>query len=206
MFHDIKWIFFDMGSTLIDDSEADLRRIREMLAGTDITEEEYNKKRLEMIEQGYRGDRALIESLGLPRIPWSNEGEVPYPDAVPTLEVLKSRGFKLGVVANQTPGSEARLAGWDLLKYFDVVAASAELGVSKPNPAIFLWALERAGCAPENAVMIGDRIDNDIAAPARLGMHTVRILRGFGADHKPQNSDEIPEYNVRALTEIPDLV
>ena len=54
--------------------------------------------------------------------------------------------------------------------------------------------------------MVGDRIDNDIATPARLGMHTVRILRGFGAEHRPQSLDEVAEYTVMTLTEIPDLV
>ena len=49
MFSDIKWIFYDLGSTLIDETEADSRRIKEMVAGTDITEEAYREKRLEMI-------------------------------------------------------------------------------------------------------------------------------------------------------------
>ena len=47
-----------------------------------------------------------------------------------------------------------------ILKYFNLVVASAEEGVAKPDKRIFEIALERAGCAPEEAFMIGDRIDN----------------------------------------------
>ncbi len=47
MLEGINWIFFDLGSTLIDETAADARRITEMISGTDITEEAYREKRLE---------------------------------------------------------------------------------------------------------------------------------------------------------------
>ena len=56
-----------------------------------------------------------------------------------------------------------------------IVIASAEEGVSKPDRRIFEIALERSGCKPENAVMIGDRIDNDIVPAKQLGMKTIWI-------------------------------
>ncbi len=54
---DLLWIFFDLGSTLIDETDADLRRIREMTAGTAFTAEAYCAKRLEMIRQDCRAIR-----------------------------------------------------------------------------------------------------------------------------------------------------
>ena len=60
MLQNIEWIFFDLGSTLIDETKADLRRIREMTEGTDISEEMFCEKRLEMIRQGLSGDPATI--------------------------------------------------------------------------------------------------------------------------------------------------
>ena len=206
MLYTTKWIFFDLGSTLIDETEADLRRIREMLAGTNITKEIYCEKRLEMIKSGLPGDQAAIDFFGLTKAPWRSEEETPYHDAEPTLSELKRRGFKLGVIANQNPGTKLRLADWNLLEYFDVIAASAELGIAKPDPAIFQWALNQADCLAQNAVMVGDRLDNDIAPAGRLGMHTVRILRGIGAYHEPQSDDELPEYTIQTLAEIFNLI
>ncbi len=199
---DVNWIFFDLGSTLIDETKADLRRIREMTEGTDVTEEMFCEKRLEMIRQGLSGDPATIAFFRLTKTPWHSEDETPYPDSEPALSALKRQNFKLGIIANQNPGTEQRLAEWNLLQYFDVIAASAELGIAKPDPGIFQWALKQAGCAARNAAMIGDRMDNDIAPAKRLGMHTVRLLRGLGAYHVPQTADEQPEYTIRSLTEL----
>ena len=205
MFNDVKWVFFDLGSTLIDEEKADLHRILDMIAGTDITAEEFRSKRIELIRSGLSGDHAIAH-FGLTKTPWHCEDETPCPDAVPILEELSRRGIKLGVIANQNPGTERRLADWDLLRYFQVVAASAELGAAKPDPAIFRWALAKAGCPARNAVMVGDRLDNDIAPANRLGMHTVRILRGLGAYHEPRSPFELPDYTISKLTELAPLL
>ena len=202
MLQTIQWIFFDLGSTLIDETEADRHRIRDMIAGTDITEKAYCAKRFEMIGRGIGGDQGAIEFFGLKKTPWHSEDELPYPDAAPTLTELKIRGYKLGIIANQLPGTEERLINWGLRDYFDVIAASAELGVAKPDPAIFQYALKQAGCAAQNALMVGDRLDNDVAPANRLGMHSVRILRGIGAYYAPGSADELPEYTIRTLAEL----
>ena len=201
----VQWIFFDLGSTLIDETEADLRRIREMIAGTDVTEEAYCRKRLEAIRLGFPGDRAAIACFGLTKTPWHSEEETPYPDAAPTLAELNRRGYKLGVIANQPPGTVRRLTRWELLPYFDVVAASAELGMAKPDPAIFQWALAQANCRAKLSAMVGDRLDNDIAPANRLGMRSVRLLCGLGAHYSPRSAEERPEYTVRTLTELLNL-
>lgn len=202
----IEWVFFDLGSTLIDETKADLHRIRDMIDRTDVTEQAYCEKRLELIRQGFAGDAAAIAFFGLVKTPWHSEDEMPYPDADPTLKELKHRGFRLGVIANQNLGTKQRLRDWNLLPYFDVVAASAELGVAKPDPVIFQWALRQAGCSAQNAVMVGDRLDNDIAPANRLGMYTVRLLRGLGAYHKPQSVEEHPDETVLKLAAILDLL
>ena len=69
MLQNIEWIFFDLGSTLIDETKADLRRIREMTEGTDITEEMFCEKRLEMIRQGLSGDPSTIAFFRLQKHP-----------------------------------------------------------------------------------------------------------------------------------------
>ena len=202
----IKRIFFDLGSTLIDETEADLHRIRDMIAGTGVTVEAYFEKRLEMIRKGAGGDQGAIEYFGLIKTPWHREDERPYEDAVPALLELKRRGFDLGIIANQPLGTKERLEKWGMLRFFDVIAASAELGISKPDPEIFKWSLKQAGCKAENAVMVGDRLDNDIAPANRIGIHSVRLLRGIGAYSVPRSSDELPEHTIRTLAELFDLI
>ena len=203
----VKWVFFDLGSTLIDETAAaDARRIKEMISGTGITEQAYREKRFEMIRKGRNGDLSAIEYFALTKKPWHSELEVPYPDVAPTLAELKRRGHKLGVIANQNYGTKQRLKKWGLLPFFEMIAASAELGLAKPDPAIFEWALKQAACSPRNAVMVGDRMDNDMAPANRLGIHTIRLKRGLGTYHEPQSDDEVPEYTVSTLAELLELL
>jgi putative hydrolase of the HAD superfamily len=176
---DVKWIFFDVGSTLMDETEAYNHRVREMIAGTDITFSAFDSKRIELAKQGFDGNTEAINHFGLKKTPWHWEDEKPFEDAAETLEALVDRGYHLGIIANQVPGTAQRLDDWGLLKYFDVVAASAEMGVAKPDPLIFEKAIELAGCQPCDSVMVGDRLDNDIRPAKNLGMRTVWIRKGL---------------------------
>ena len=94
-----------------------------------------------------------------------SENEVLYPGVPELLSALSER-FHLGVVANQSKGTEGRLARWRIREYFSLVIASAEYGLAKPDPRIFSAALSHAQCESEEALMIGDRLDNDIG-PAK---------------------------------------
>lgn len=175
----VKWIFFDVGSTLVDETEAYDHRAREMIAETDISFSAFDSKRIELAKQGFDGNSEAIKYFGLKKTPWHSEDEKPFVDAFETLEALKERGYSLGIIANQATGTAQRLDVWGLLKYFDVVAASAELGAAKPDKLIFEKAFEMAGCQPHNSVMVGDRIDNDILPAKELGMRTVWIRKGL---------------------------
>ncbi len=202
---EIRWIFFDVGSTLVDESECYRARYEEAARGTAVSAAEFAAKADEFARQGLKGDHAAAKYFGLTLPGWRSDLERPFPDAVETLAALKSRGYRLGVIANQQPGTARRLESWGLLEYFEVIVASAEEGVAKPKPEIFLRALNRAGCRPENAVMVGDRMDNDIRPAKALGMRTVRILQGPARFAGPAGEADAPDYavnNLKALGEI----
>ena len=198
----IHWIFFDIGSTLVDEEEAYHHWIRDMIRGTAVTFEQFSEKRIQYAKEGFNGDQKAIEYFGLNKTPWHSEDEVPYDDCKETLQALCDRGYQLGIIANQKPGAKDRLGAWGLGRYFSVIASSAELGVSKPDKEIFLQALRMADCRPENAVMVGDRLDNDIRPAKELGMKTIRIRKGIAVYAKPSCEAEVPDYTVDSLSEI----
>jgi HAD superfamily hydrolase (TIGR01509 family) len=84
-----------------------------------------------------------------------------------------SGAYRLAVAANQPEVCRQALEAAGLLKFFKVVGISDERGLSKPSPAFFEMLLKEAGCAPSEGIMVGDRIDNDIAPAKRLGMRTI---------------------------------
>lgn len=196
------WLFFDMGSTIMDETPAMEKRIRDSLVGTDISYETFVEKMVEFREMGLREDHAAFSYFGIPMAPWPKGTEIPYPDAHTVLTTLRDRGYRLGIIANQPLGSEARLAGFGLRDCFAVICASDEEGVAKPDPEIFRRAITRAGCNPAESVMIGDRTDNDIAPAKALGMQTVLLRQGYGGYHVVHSPEEAPDETVDTLTEL----
>ena len=198
----IRWVFFDIGSTLVDEEEAYKHRIRDMIEGTSVTLDQFWDKRIQYAKEGFNGDQKAIEQFGLSKTPWHSEDEVPFGDCEETLRTLCDRGYQLGIIANQKPGAKNRLDAWELGRYFSVIASSAEIGISKPKKEIFTRALAMADCKPENAVMVGDRLDNDIRPAKELGMKTIRIRKGIAVYAKPSCEAEVPDNTVDSLSEI----
>lgn len=101
---------------------------------------------------------------------------------------LRGRGLKTGLVANSWPDParllRADVEAFGLAPLLDVIVFSEEVGSRKPEPAIFLHALEQLGVEPENAMFVGDRLEADVQGAARLGLTTVQAL-WFRADETP---------------------
>lgn len=198
----VKWIFFDVGSTLVDETIAYDHRVKEMIDGTNITFNAFDSKRIDLARQGFDGNSEAIKFFGLKKTPWHSEDEIPFDDAFETLEVLKARGYNLGIIANQPMGTAQRLDAWGLLKHFDVIAASAELDVAKPNRLIFEKAFELAECLPHNSVMVGDRLDNDIIPARSLGMKTVWIRKGLTVYQDLEHGKNVADWTINTLSDL----
>jgi HAD superfamily hydrolase (TIGR01549 family) len=113
----------------------------------------------------------IFEALRI-RIPNSR---VLFDDTLSTLAKLKQRGYILGVVTNRHYGGlpfYEDLQTLGLLDYFDYehMAISADLGIRKPNPDIFMHALNKLDVRPEEAAMVGDSLRADILGAKMLNM------------------------------------
>ena len=201
MFDNIKWLFFDVGSTIVDEHLAYERRMREIADAAHTTYNNVYETAMAFYKQNKKGDLETAKLLNVEIPEWHKEAEILYKDASKCLEILSSR-YKIGIIANQSLGTEERLKQHGVLQYIDLVVASAEEGVAKPDKRIFEIALERSKCKPKEAVMIGDRIDNDIVPAKLLGMHTIWIKQGFGQYWNITHEIERADYVVHGLTEI----
>jgi len=197
----LDWIFFDLGSTLIDESAAAELRIREAARRSGAPYDECFAKTAEYFAHGKSGYAELAKELHIQLPPWHSEAERLYPDTEDCLRRLSAR-YKIGIIANQNAGVRGRLAQFGILQYFDVIASSAETGAAKPDRRLFDIALKQAACAPERAMMIGDRLDNDITPAKALGMKTLWLKRGFCARAVPRTESETPDFIAENLTEV----
>lgn len=102
---------------------------------------------------------------------------VQLPDALPALQRL-APVFRLGLITNGAPKIQRlKLAGSGLASYFEPVLISGDLGVGKPDPTIFQYALERAGISAESALMVGNSVTHDVAGAQSAGIRAVWVNR-----------------------------
>lgn len=113
----------------------------------------------------------------------SAPGWVAYPDAVPVLEELRRRRVRTAVVSNVGFDLRAVFAGHGLDRLVDAFVLSYEVGVMKPEPAMFTAACTALDVAPQDALMVGDNPRAD-SGGCDLGIRTLLLpYSGPGADH-----------------------
>jgi phosphoglycolate phosphatase len=117
----------------------------------------------------------------------------PYPYIPETLEILKAKNKKIGVITNKRASlSKEILEKLDLLKYIDIVIGPETTGEKKPSPKPVLYALQNLKSNPDEAILIGDS-EVDIQAGKSAGTKTGLVKYGYGKIHL-------------ALAENPDII
>jgi putative hydrolase of the HAD superfamily len=107
-----------------------------------------------------------------------------FPDVVSTLEALRALGLTLGLVSNFEEWLERLLESLGVTPFFAIRVISGVEGVEKPDPRIFLLALERAGTMPSESVYVGDSPSFDVEPARSVGMFAVLLdRRGRHPDH-----------------------
>ena len=108
-----------------------------------------------------------------------------FPHAHETLSYLKSK-YNLHLISNGFQDAcEIKLTNSNLRSYFKTIVISEVVGVNKPNPEIFQFAINNGKTSIENAVMIGDNLDADIRGAQNIGIDAI-FFNAVGAQ-KPQD-------------------
>ncbi len=98
-------------------------------------------------------------------------------EAVPTLRGLRQRGLIVGVISNAPAGLAEALEKFGLLTELDLVVSSNDVGLEKPDPAIFHYALDKANKQPHEAAYVGDEYSTDIVGARNAGMLGILLDR-----------------------------
>jgi putative hydrolase of the HAD superfamily len=111
-----------------------------------------------------------------------------YDDAVPALRDLRARGLKLGLLSNTARDLDDFVAhhGLDV----DAVLTSRVHGKTKPHETIFRRMLELLGVRPEEALMVGDTLEDDIEGARAVGMSALLVDR---AGRYPGSPDRVED-------------
>jgi HAD superfamily hydrolase (TIGR01509 family) len=118
------------------------------------------------------------------------------PGIAELLQALHAQGIRLALAANQPVQMLTALADAGLLHLFAVHGLSGLIDLRKPDPRFFLHIADALGRPPEECVMVGDRIDNDIAPARALGMGTILFRTGRHAMQRARSWLETPDVVV----------
>lgn len=187
----IDTVIFDLGGVLtangrLDDftkrfTEHDPRLVSTLLMGDYAADTDHPWHRLERgeitWEENRRLNRQALADAGI-ELPPPPPGGTTFAPNVPVVDLvheLKEAGFTLGVLTNNV--REFRSRWWGLLDFaglFHDVVDSHEVGLRKPNPAIYRLALERLGAVADRAAFLDD-VQSNVDAATRVGMHGIVV-------------------------------
>ena len=211
----VKAVLFDLGGTLIKTAEVPeiYKRIikrfgvnvtsDEILKAHRANEEEFDiaKGQLEFGQDFWiKWNLRVLERIGITEnieylaqkvdeLWWDHADLEVYSDVFPMLAQLRTNGVKLGLVTNGLKRDfEYLLKRMELADCFDVVVGMDTCDKAKPDKEIFLFALNKLGIHPEQALFVGDSVKNDYKGAEGAGMKPLIIDREGKA---PSNVDKI---------------
>ncbi len=153
-----------------------------------------------LAEAGVKVPRELpLEILKIVTKQYKGMTFVLFDDVLSTLETLKQQNLVLGLLTNAAKDTLSAYRKLGLEPYLNFVLTSEEVGANKPEPLIFLVALDRAGVNASETVHIGDNYELDVVGARRAGITPILIDR---YDVYPEVSDCPRIHSLTDLAEI----
>lgn len=218
-----KAILFDIGGVILEEDELErefFRCVRDILkcSGVTLTDEEFNKaiKKFvlsfapsftEAFIQHFTGNdfkkrNEVVDAIRKHLRSWSKDHPQKLNLGIKRLIQSLSNTYKLGLAGNQPSAVKNLLDEYDILRFFTTTEVSEDIGISKPDPRFFENILKKLGVHAREAIMIGDRLDNDIIPAKKLGMKAILVKVGLFAILEPRTPGEIPDATVSSTTEL----
>ena len=116
---------------------------------------------------------------------------------------LKSRGLQLGVVSNGCGNVDRLCDELGYASFLSTVVDSRRVGLSKPDPAIYIYAAARLGLPPSSIMMVGDSFDRDVRPAKAIGMQTAWLEGPAGRDCPDR---ALADVSLRALADLPEVL
>ncbi|MGN1123593.1 MAG: HAD family hydrolase [Eubacterium sp.] len=216
----IKAVLFDFDETLQDRTAAFEKYMDTFLKDycPDIDEKEKEKRKEEMRVTGKGGYvnredwySSLVKSWGWADAPSSSvlanhydtkfgDHNVIFPNSLPLLKELKKREYITGVITNgPSLLQNHKMDTSGLRPYCDIVVVSGDVGVHKPDPALFEYTADKLGLKTEECLYVGDHPVNDIQGALSAGMKAVRMNWGWFKDQDLRS-------DVPVITDIIDVL
>ncbi len=195
----------DRGVVPFEDFFDDYKRINaefwDRYRKNEIKKEFLNVERFHVAFKKYGiNDRAFAERFANEYLAGAPLKRTLFPGAIEVLEYLKDK-YKMHIITNGFKEVQAtKIKANDLGKYFKTITVSEEVGVRKPFPEVFYYAMQKAGAVAKESIMIGDGLDVDIEGAKNVGMDQIY----FNYKNEPHNG--VATFTVSELKEILNIL
>jgi HAD superfamily hydrolase (TIGR01493 family) len=207
-------VFFDVGGPIYDDHvyaaalRAGLRRLGAHVDEADFEREYDHCRRAQAgftrrIAQRFRVDADALRAAAAAS--WHYPPSALHADVLPALTRLAGR-YAIGLLANQPAATRSALERDGVAAYVDHWVLSGDVGLFKPDVRLFAYAVEVAGCAPERAAYVGNRLDVDVRPACSAGMRAVWLLRGEAPPSPTAEQRAEADAVIRSLRELPAML
>ena len=181
----VKAVIFDLWETLIDwDRESAARMLQEVdaLVGNGFAErwDTSNLRYVAPIRTALAEadvPAELVEEICALRLRYHRRSLIPRPGAVETLRRLRDQGYLVGLITVCSEDIEVLWPESAFAGLFDAEIFSSRVGLSKPDPRIYLACCEALGVEPHEAVFVGDGANDELEGARRVGMDAILIHR-----------------------------
>ena len=123
-----------------------------------------------------------------------------YPETVGVLMGLKEQGYEIGIISNFDSRLFNVLRGLSIAALFDTITISSLAHAAKPAPKIFQLALDKHAMDPDDAVHVGDSLQDDVEGARRAGLAAVLVSR----ESDIRSAASVPA--IRTLDGLPKLI
>jgi len=133
------------------------------------------------------------------------DGELkPYSDVIPTLNKLKKKNYKLGIITDgQVRRQKRKIKLLGLNEIFDIIIFTKELKNPKPSKIPFQEAINKLKINPQYSFYVGDNPLIDFKGAKKAGMKTVRLLKG---EFKNMPKNKFVDYEIMEFEELLEVV
>ncbi len=130
-------------------------------------------------------DRALAEQLAATFRAARRTSQALFPETEKVLSQLRAT-YKLGILTNGAPDLQREKIAYNgLAHYFDAIVVSGEVGVGKPDPAVFNAVLKQLAVPAHMTLMVGDSLERDMLGASQSGLKGVWVNRsGHPGNHQ----------------------
>jgi len=225
-----KAVIFDLFGTLVDNfTESEYQRVlREMSVALNAPHDTFSKLWRDSFYLRTNGThrthqesiRYICNQVGVTipeeqvqkasdiRLDYTVRTLVPRPATLPTINTLKSTGYKVGLISDCSPETPEVWPKTPFNNIFDITVFSCAVSLKKPDPRIYRYACDRLGVKPEDCLYVGDGSSNELTGAAAVGLHPILICDpGDTADtHFVDKEQNWTGPVISSLNEVLDIV